>query len=110
MKLFRNNLKKENHLFYSSTNLNYFLAELKELNGQFTATKLSIDKKTNQIESKMGEVLKETKDMKKHLLQYNFHLRMDTADITHLFPLQNCSDIRGFLKRDDEWPQRKKER
>lgn len=83
---------------------------MKDLNGQFQATKLANDQKIKNIEACLFELLKETKDMKKHLLQYNFQLRMDTADMTPFFPIRNSTDISAFLKRDDEWQQRKKER
>lgn len=55
------------------------------------------------------EVLKETKEMKQHLIQYNFHLRMDTIDISGFFPLKSNKDLVTFLQRDDEWIGRKKE-
>ena len=55
------------------------------------------------------DLLKETKEMKHHLIQYNFHLRMDTVDISPFFPLQSNEDLNKFLQRDEEWIQRKKE-
>lgn len=56
----------------------------------------------------MLEVLKETKEIKQNLIQYNYHLRMDTVDVSHLFPLQTDDDVREFLRNDQEWNQRKK--
>ena len=66
-------------------------------------------KQITRVEHCVMEVLKETKEMKQHLIQYNFHLRMDTIDISGFFPLKSNKDLVTFLQRDDEWIGRKKE-
>ena len=57
----------------------------------------------------MKELLQETKEIKQHLIQYNFHMKMDTVDISEYFPLKSDGDIRTFMNNDEEWNSRKKE-
>lgn len=57
----------------------------------------------------MVDLLKETKEVKKQLVQYNYHVRMDTVDISHFFPLQSDEDLKTFMLQDQEWNQRRKE-
>lgn len=81
------------------------LGELKQLKSQ-----MKIDsEQATRVEQCVLELLKETKSMKQYLIQYNYHLRMDTVDISGFFPLQSNDDIVRFLQRDDEWIPRKKE-
>ena len=64
--------------------------------------------RNHRIEHGMTELLKETREIKEHLMQYNYHMRMDTADITPFFPLETDDDVLNFLKQDEEWNQRRK--
>ena len=57
----------------------------------------------------MMEILKDTKEIKHHLVQYNFHVKMDTVDISPYFPLKTDADLEKFMNDDDEWTNRKKE-
>ena len=54
-------------------------------------------------------MLKETKEMKHYLIKYNYHVKMDSADISSLFPLDNDEQLNAFMKQDHEWDQRRKE-
>ena len=83
-----------------------------KLNRQFRYSnecqRLSAQKNSN-LEQNVLELLKETKEIKQHLVHYNYHMRMDTADISHFFPLKSNEDLKKFMAQDEEWNQRKKE-
>ena len=64
--------------------------------------------RNSNIESNVLELLKEVKDIKHQLVQYNYHVRMDTVSIAHLFPLKSDDDLKTFLEQDEEWNQRRK--
>ena len=66
--------------------------------------------RTNKIEAGVFQVLKEIKEMKDHLVQYNYSLRMDLVDMSQYFPITCDGDIDRFMKKDEEWNQRKKAR
>lgn len=65
--------------------------------------------RSSKIENSVMQLLKETKEIKTCLLEFNFHIRMDTVDISDYFPLQTDEQLSRFMKADDEWNQRKKE-
>ena len=69
--------------------------------------RLSADR-SGKIENCLLELLKETKEVKQQLIQYNYHVRMDSVDISHLFPLGSEADIATFMKHDENWNQRRK--
>lgn len=71
-------------------------------------TRLQSEKST-KIETSVAELLKETKEIKKHLIQYNFHMKMDTVDLSEYFPLKTDAQLKKFMQHDDEWNLRKKE-
>ena len=58
----------------------------------------------------MVELLKEVREMKEHLVQYNYHQRMDTVDISKFLPLRSDAALQEFMKPDENWNQRKKAR
>lgn len=57
----------------------------------------------------MLDLLRETKEIKKHIMEYNFHMRMDTVDISDYLPFNSDDEIKNFMMHDNEWIQRKKE-
>lgn len=61
-----------------------------------------------RIEAGMVELLRETKEIKTHLMEYNFHMRMDTVDLSEYLPFKTDEDLKRFMKPDEEWNQRKK--
>ena len=65
--------------------------------------------RTLRIENSVQQLAAETREIKKHLMEYNFHLRMDTVDMSEYFPLRSDEQLQRFLQQDDEWNQRKKE-
>ena len=99
---------------FSSCHLTKFiyLGALNKLNRQFKYSnennRLQSDKAT-KMESALMQVLQETRVIKKNLVQYNYHLRMDTVDISQYFPILSESQLIDFMKPDEEWNQRKKE-
>lgn len=56
----------------------------------------------------MLQLITETKELKQHFMEFNFHVKMDTIDMSDYFPLTSDSDIQNFMRHDDEWNQRKK--
>lgn len=62
------------------------------------------------MEQCVQEVLKESREIKHHLVRFNYFVRMDTADISHFFPLKSNHDLKRFMEQDEEWNQRRKER
>ena len=63
-----------------------------------------------KIESGVLELMKENREIKEQLVQYNFHQKMDTVDMSQFFPLKSDDDIDRFMKQDKEWTRRMKER
>lgn len=61
-----------------------------------------------KIETGMRELLSETKEIKQHLMEYNFLMKMDTVDLSDYLPFQTDDDLHRFMKRDDEWNQQRK--
>lgn len=82
-----------------------------KLNRQFKYSNENIrlqSDRTSKIEQGMLQLLKETKEIKQHLLEYNCHMRMDTVDVSDYFPLNSDEQLQQFMKHDDEWNKRKK--
>lgn len=66
--------------------------------------------KTKNIENNVAEILEDTREIKTTLLQYSFHVRMETADIAEYFPIKSDEDLNKFMLHDDQWSLRKKVR
>lgn len=64
--------------------------------------------KNCKIEIMVEDVLKEIREIKKDMMKYNFHMRMDTVDLNNYFPVKSDEDIDRFLEQDEEWNLRKK--
>ena len=83
-----------------------------KLNRQFKYSnecqRLQTEKNT-KIETGVLEVLKEVKEIKQHLIQYNYIMRMESVDISHLFPFKSNDDVNTFMNRDQGWNERRKE-
>ena len=55
------------------------------------------------------EVLGHIKDIKRDLLQFTFHMKMDTVDLSQFFPLQSHEPLLEFMNRGHEdWNLRRK--
>ena len=65
--------------------------------------------KSAKIEDCLLELLKETKEMKQQLIKYNYHVKMESGDISSMFPLENDEQLNNFMKQDQEWDKRRKE-
>lgn len=65
--------------------------------------------KNSRIENCLLELLKETKEMKQELIKHNYHVKMESADISSLFPFETNAQVNAFMKQDQEWEQRRKE-
>ena len=61
-----------------------------------------------KIEKIVLEIMKDMKTLKENMIQYNFHLKMETVDISDYFPMQSDADINKFMVRDEEWNHRRK--
>ena len=61
------------------------------------------------MENYLLELLKETKEVKHQLIEYNFHVRMDAVNIAQYLPFQSNEEVIAFMVNDHEWNQRKKE-
>lgn len=92
--------------------INYFSGAFNKLNRQFKYSnecqRLSAQRNSN-VENVVLELLKETKEMKKHFVEYNYHLRMDTIDLTPYFPLKSQADVTAFMN-NDQWENKRKAR
>lgn len=61
------------------------------------------------MENSVKELTLDIKEMKQSLMQFQFHIRMDTADIHQYFPLDSDDDLQRFMNEDEDWNQRRKE-
>lgn len=65
--------------------------------------RLLCNEQTNKI------VIEMLKDIKEEMRQYNFHIKMETADVGKYFPLDCDEDLQEFMDRGHpEWPSRMK--
>ena len=48
-------------------------------------------------------------DIKDDMRKFNFHMRMDTVDISDFFPLKSDADMKNFMdKSHEDWPMRRR--
>lgn len=60
-------------------------------------------------EQSMKTIIDMLKEIKEDMRQYNFHLKMETADVGKFFPLSCDEDLQDFMDRKHpEWPKRMK--
>lgn len=90
----------------------FYSGAFNKLNRQFKYTNENVrlqSERTTKVEDGMLDLLRETKEIKKHIMEYNFHMRMDTVDISDYLPFNSDDEIKNFMMHDNEWIQRKKE-
>lgn len=66
------------------------------------------NERDNKIENTLLQILSESKEIKKSIMEYNFHLKMDNVDLSEYFPFNTDGDLNRFMRNDEGWNQRKK--
>ena len=69
----------------------------------------SVHDKAQTNESNMLTVISMLKEIKSDMMQFNYHMRMDSADLSEFFPLADDNSLQKFMNRDDDqWPLRRR--
>ena len=116
-------VKKYAYILHISTSISVFFLCRHTLYCYFTGTLTKMRRNvhsTNDIarsshekivsnEKNMKDVLDMLKEIKDDMRQYNFHMKMDTADVGKYFPLDCDKDLQEFMDRSNNgWQSRMK--
>lgn len=60
-------------------------------------------------EYSMKHVVGMLMELKEDMRLYNYHMKMETVDISETFPLKDLESLEKFMDRtDEEWPRKRK--
>ena len=60
-------------------------------------------------DNQLKTIISMLKEIKEDMSKYNYHMKMDSTDISDFFPLKSEGDIKKFMdKSHDEWPLRRR--